>query len=99
MNPDLWYRPDPTLTWPAAPELRQNNPGMPPSWRHAGKTVDHPIPSMPASFTFVFTGRQPDGAPQGAGQELSHALIRILDAHLAQEQARREIDFEGEPFL
>ena len=104
MNPDLWYRPDPTLTWPIPAELRQNSPGMPAS-RHevmrSGPTPDpgQPISPIPASFTFVFTAPQPDGAPPGAAQELGHALIRVLDEHLQHDKTRCEIDFEGEPFL
>lgn len=91
MNPDLWYRPDTTLTWPAAPELRQPDPGH--EVTQVGRT------RIPASFTLAFTAPQADGAPPGTGQELGHAIIRMLDAHLAHEQTRWEADFEGEPFL
>jgi hypothetical protein len=100
MNPDLWQRPDPTLTWPLAPGLRPR-PGMPASSHQAGQKGDagHPLSPMPVSFTFAFTAPQPDGAPTSAGQELGHALIRILDARLAHEKTRWETDFEGEPLL
>lgn len=96
MNPDLWYRPNPTLTWPPAPEPRQPDPGTPQPGHqdtHAGQG------RMPVSFTLAFTAPPPEGAPPGAGQELGHALIRMLDAYLAHEQARWETGFEGEPFL